>query len=372
MGPLTGIRVVEMAGLGAGPLCGMMLADQGARVISIERASGSGPESSLHVHEVDPLVRGKLRLPLDLKRNEDVRVVLEIIAHSQVLLESFRPGVMERLGLGPEECFDRNPALVYARLSGWGQSGPWARRAGHDPNYIAATGALYHSGQAPHPPVAPPTLLGDGAAAVMLSGAIASALIPALQRGVGQVIDAAIAECASYLSTYAQSFYQAGHINDQRASGWLDGAAPWNSVYATRDHLFMAVAAVEPQFYRELLVGLGLLEHAAFADRKQWRTEQWPSQRQHIAERFAERNRDDWEAVFAPLDACVSSVMTYGEAASHPQFSARGAHFECRGQVFPQPAPRFSATPCVPGSEPTEQATSDYLAELGIRLGDEA
>ena len=368
MGPLAGIRVVEMAGLGAAPLCGMMLADQGARVISIERASGSGPESSLHVHEVDPLTRGKLRLPLDLKCSRDVSVLLDIIAQSHVLLESFRPGVMERLGLGPEECFPRNPALVYARLSGWGQSGPWAHRAGHDPNYIAATGALYHSGSSAHPPLAPPTLLGDGAAAVMLSGAIASALIPALQRGTGQVIDAAIAECASYLSTYAQSFYQAGHITDQRASGWLDGAAPWNSVYATRDHLFMAVAAVEPQFYRELLVGLELLEHAAFADGNQWRTEQWPSQRQHIADRFAERDRGDWEAAFASLDACVSSVMTYGETASHPQFSARGAHFESRGQVFPQPAPRFSATPSVPGAEPTEQATQDYLAELGIQI----
>ena len=304
MGPLAGIRVVEMAGLGAGPMCGMMLADLGAEVLVVRRPGAQPPEAVLHVAEVDPLERGKVEIRLDIKAAGDRDLLLEVIERSDVLLESFRPGVMERLGLGPDNCAQRNPRLVYARLTGWGQDGPWAQAAGHDPNYAAATGVLFHSGRADSAPMAPPTLLADAAGgAALLTAAISSALVHAVRQGKGQVIDAAIAEGTSYLSTYAQSFYQAGHMTDIRESDWLDGAAPWNTVYETADGKFMAVAAVEPAFYRLLLQLLSLHDHPLFEDANQWLRDRWPAQQARLADIFGSRDRAHWTAVFAGKDA---------------------------------------------------------------------
>lgn len=367
MGPLEGIRVVEMAGLGAGPLCGMMLADLGASVLVIERPGHQSAEASAHVHEVDPLLRGKMRQPLDLKSPTHVELLREIIGRSQVLLESYRPGVMERLGLGPSVICNNHPSLVYARMTGWGQTGPWAHRAGHDPNYIGATGALFHSGRSAEAPMAPPTLLGDaaGGAALMTSG-ITSALIPAIRDGRGQVIDGAIAEGTNYLATYAQSFYQAGQLTDQRCSGWLDGGAPWNDTYRTHDEAYMVVAAIEPQFYACLLAQLKLADHPLFSDLDQWERSRWGEQRAVIAELFESHSRAFWETVFDDGDACVSSMLTYGEARTHPQFQARHAFFEQSGQWFPAPAPRFSDTSWEPADSVEGAAARDYLRVLGV------
>jgi len=367
MGPLEGIRVVEMAGLGAGPLCGMMLADLGASVLVIERPGRPSAEASAHVKEVDPLLRGKMRLALDLKSPAHIELLCEVITRSQVLLESYRPGVMERLGLGPDVCCDSNPGLVYARMTGWGQTGPWAQRAGHDPNYIGATGALFHSGRAGESPMAPPTLLGDaaGGAALMTSG-ITSALVAAVRDGRGQVIDGAIAEGTSYLTTYAQSFYQAGQLTDQRGSGWLDGGAPWNDTYRTRDEAFMVVAAIEPKFYACLLALLELTDHPLFSDGDQWAVSSWAAQRAVIANLFESRPRTFWETLFSGSDACVSPVLTYSEARTHPQFQARNAYFEQSGQWFPTPAPRFSATSWDATEALEGAAVHDYLGKIGV------
>ena len=209
MGPLKGVRVVEMAGLGAGPIAGMMLADWGAEVILVDKPGPPAAEARIHVKDVDPLNCNKRRLPLNVKEPAHLSLLKEVIGASDVLLESYRPGVMERLGLSPEECMKQHPALVYARLTGWGQTGPMALKAGHDPNYVAATGALYHTGDPSTPPVSPPTLLGDASAAALLVAGISAALVTVSKTGEGQVIDASIAESANYLTTYAKSFYQA-------------------------------------------------------------------------------------------------------------------------------------------------------------------
>jgi len=368
MGPLAGIRVVEMAGLGAGPMCGMMLADLGAEVLVVRRPGAQPPEAVLHVADVDPLERGKVEIRLDIKAAGDRDLLLEVIERSEVLLESFRPGVMERLGLGPDICAQRNPRLVYARLTGWGQDGPWAQAAGHDPNYAAATGVLFHSGRADSAPMAPPTLLADAAGgAALLTAAISSALVHAVRQGEGQVIDAAIAEGTSYLSTYAQSFYQAGHLTDTREGDWLDGAAPWNTVYKTADGKFMAVAAVEPAFYRLLLQLLSLHDDLLFEDANQWFRDRWPAQQARLAEIFGSRDQSHWTAVFAGKDACVSPLLSYGESAEHPQFKARSAHMTMGNQVFPAPAPRFSVTPFeFPTSEATSTSAEALIEGMGI------
>lgn len=367
MGPLKGIHVVEMAGLGAGPLCGMMLADLGASVLVIERPGPPSAEASAHVYEVDPLLRGKMRLALDLKNPTALELLGQVISRSHVLLESYRPGVMERLGLGPDVCCDNNPGLVYARMTGWGQTGPWAQRAGHDPNYVGATGALFHSGRSADPPMAPPTLLGDaaGGAALMIAG-ITSALVSAIRDGRGQVIDGAIAEGTNYLTTYAQSFYQAGQLTDQRGSGWLDGGAPWNDTYRTLDEAFMVVAAIEPKFYACLLGLLELTDHPLFSDGDQWVVTRWAEQKAVIGNRFESRSRAFWETVFRDSDACVSPMLTYGEARTHPQFQARRAYFEQSGQWFPTPAPRFSATAWEAPGPVHAAAVYEYLEKLGM------
>lgn len=366
MGPLEGVRVVEMAGLGAGPLAGMMLADLGCGVILVDKPGPPSPEAVIHIKDVDPLNRNKQRLPLNLKNPAHVALLREIIGLSDVLLESYRPGVMERLDLGPEQCMAQHPALVYARLTGWGQTGPMAVKAGHDPNYVAATGALYHTGHPDSPPITPPTLLGDASAAALLVAGISAALVTVSKTGEGQVIDASIAESANYLTTYAKSFYQSGHLSDARGASWLDGAAPWNSTYQTQDGQYMVVAAIEAKFYCVLIAALGLNADPLFADLDQWDYGRWPEQKDVMERRFGSESRAFWAQVFDGLDACVSPVLNYKESANHPQFIARDALWSSDGQIFPVPAPRFSVTPSLTSPPELTDDLHHYLKAMGV------
>ena len=368
MGPLAGIKVIEMAGLGPVPLCGMMMADMGAEVYLIERKSAASSESTLHVSKRDMMKRGKQTIALDLKDPAAIELLLQIVAKADVLLEGFRPGVMERLGLGPDICLQRNPALVYGRLTGWGQDGPLSQVAGHDPNYISLTGVLYHSGDRDSPPQAPPTLLGDCAGgAAMMAWGISSALIPALRQGKGQVVDAAIVDGISYLATFARSFYQAGHINDERGSAWMDGAAPWNRSYRCSDDGYITLCPVEARFYNILLDKLGLTEHHLFADRNQWDKSRWPLQIEHLQLVFGNLPRQHWCNLLEGTDACFAPVLSYGEVHEHPHNMARNAYVEVDGQWQPAPAPRFSVTVPQPDwEEAPVLSMSEMLSNLGV------
>ena len=345
MGPLAGIKVIEMAGIGPVPLCGMMMADMGAEVCLVERRSGASAEATMHVSKRDMMQRGKQVLALDLKDPADIGLLLERIASADVLIEGFRPGVMERLGLGPDICLECNPRLVYARLTGWGQDGPLSQVAGHDPNYISLTGVLYHSGDPDTPPQAPPTLLGDcaGGAAVIAWG-ISNALLHAGRTGQGQVVDGAIVDGTAYLATFARSFYQAGHLNDQRGSEWMDGAAPWNRSYRCADGGYITLCSVEARFYSVLLQTLQLKEHPLFADLDQWDRERWPRQVEHPQSLFGSEPRQHWCDLLEGTDACFAPVLNYGEVQDHPHNRARGSYVEVDGEWYPRPAPRFSVT----------------------------
>lgn len=359
MGPLQGIKVIEMAGIGPVPLCGMMMSDMGAEVCLVERKSGASAESSLHVSKRDMMKRGKHTLALDLKDPEDIAKLLDLIANADVLIEGFRPGVMERLGLGPEACLERNPRLVYGRLTGWGQEGPLSQVAGHDPNYISLTGALYHSGDPDSPPQAPPTLMGDCAGGTaMMAWGISSALLHAERTGQGQVVDAAIVDGLAYLASFARSFYQAGHINDHRGGEWMDGAAPWNRSYQCADGGYITLCPVEARFYAVLIEKLDLLESDLFADLNQWDKSRWPAQTEHLQSLFASAPRQHWCDLLEGSDACFAPVLTYGEVQGHPHNRARDAYAEVDGQWYPRPAPRFSATVTEPAWEESPALSS--------------
>ena len=345
MGPLAGIKVIEMAGIGPVPLCGMMLADMGAEVYLIERKTGASSESTLHVSKRDMMKRGKHSMSLDLKDPAAIRLLLEMMAKVDVLIEGFRPGVMERLGLGPDACLERNPALVYGRLTGWGQEGPLSQVAGHDPNYIALTGVLYHSGDPGSPPQAPPTLLGDCAGgAAMMAWGISSALIPAIREGKGQVVDAAIIDGISYLASFARSFYHAGHIGDQRGANWMDGAAPWNRTYRCAGEGYITLCAVEARFYAILLEKMDLLGNPLFADGNQWDKSRWPEQIDLLRTLFCSQPRSHWCDLLEGSDACFAPVLSYEEVQRHPHHVARDSYIEIDGEWHARPAPRFSET----------------------------
>lgn len=368
MGPLSGIRVIEMAGLGPVPMCGMMLSDLGAEVFLVERASSASAESTLHVSKRDMMRRGKVPIALDLKAEAAIALVLALVENSDVLIEGFRPGVMERLGLGPEECLQRNKRLVYGRLTGWGQTGPLAQTAGHDPNYIALTGTLYHSGSADQPPQAPPTLLGDSAGgAAMLALGISSALIPAIKEGKGQVIDAAIVEGTAYLASFARSFYLAGQLGNNRGQQWMDGGAPWNRTYQCADGAFVTLCSVEEKFYQLMLELLGMHEEPLFAGRSQWEKQYWPEQCQRLQELFRTNGREHWSELLEGTDACFAPVLNYGEAPLHRHNQARQSYMEVDGEWHPKPAPRFSATECEPRWDADDQlSATNVLRDTGI------
>ncbi|MFJ4974335.1 CaiB/BaiF CoA transferase family protein [Streptomyces coeruleorubidus] len=338
-GPLTGVRVVELAGIGPGPFAAMLLADLGADVVRVDRPGGPGLA-------IDPAYdvtnRNKRSVVVDLKAPDGPDQVLGLAARADILVEGYRPGVAERLGVGPEPCHARNPALVYGRMTGWGQAGPLADRAGHDIAYIAPTGTLGMIGRPDEPPPVPANLLGDyaGGSLYLVVGVLA-ALHHARATGTGQVVDAAIVDGTAHLGTMIHGMLAAGGWQDRRGANLLDGGCPYYGTYETADGRYMAVGALEPQFYEEFLALLGIADQAAA--RKD--VSRWGELREQVAARFKTRTRDEWTAVFDGTDACVAPVLSLREAPHHPHLAARGTFTDHGGITQPAPAPRFSATP---------------------------
>jgi len=343
MGPLTGLRVIEMAGLGPGPFVGMLLSDMGADVIRIDRKAAVGAGDAFErVKDASFNDRGRRSLALDLKRPESIATLLELVAGSDALIEGFRPGVMERLGLGPDVCLARNPKLVFGRVTGWGQHGPLAKTAGHDINYIALTGALHAIGKADAP--APPlNLLGDfGGGAMALAFGLVCALWEAKSSGRGQVVDAAMTDGVSLLMSMIYGFKAGGRWKDERDANLLDGGAPFYGTYRCADGKFVAVGALEPQFFDALLKGLELDPELSGT---RWDVKTWPDLRARLEAAFATRPRDAWAEVFAQTDACVTPILSMEEAPKHPHNRARETFVSGGAGPQPAPAPRFSRTP---------------------------
>ncbi|MEU1852609.1 CaiB/BaiF CoA-transferase family protein [Streptomyces sp. NPDC019990] len=356
-GPLTGVRVVELAGIGPGPFAAMLLADLGADVVRVDRPGGPGLG-------IDPAYdvtnRNKRSVVVDLKSPDGPGRVLDLAARADVLVEGYRPGVAERLGVGPEACHARNPRLVYGRMTGWGQDGPLAQRAGHDIAYIALTGTLGMIGRPDQPPAVPANLLGDYAGgSLYLAVGILAALHHARATGTGQVVDAAIVDGAAHLATMIHGMLAAGGWRDRRGVNLLDGGCPYYGTYETADGGHMAVGALEPRFSTDFLTLLGMEGQA------EARTDvtRWGELREQIAARFKTRTRDEWTAVFEGSDACVAPVLSLREAPRHPHLAARGTFTDHGGITQPAPAPRFSATPAsvrtgpaLPGADTAEVA----------------
>ncbi|MBZ6472801.1 CaiB/BaiF CoA transferase family protein [Streptomyces griseocarneus] len=339
-GPLTGVRVLELAGIGPGPFAAMLLADLGADVVRVDRPGGPG----LHIDPAyDITNRNKRSVLVDLKSPGGPAAVLDLAGRADILLEGYRPGVAERLGVGPDAALARNPALVYGRMTGWGQQGPLAHAAGHDIGYIAVTGALGMTGPADGPPYPAANLLGDyaGGSLYLVVGVLA-ALQHARATGTGQVVDAAIVDGTAHLTAMIHAMLAAGGWQDRRGANLLDGGAPFYGTYETADGGHMAVGALEPRFYAEFarLLGLDDAEAAARAD-----AGRWEELRAAVAARFRQRTRAEWTEVFEGTDACVAPVLSLREAPGHPHLAARGTFAEHAGITQPAPAPRFSATP---------------------------
>ncbi|HWL97329.1 MAG TPA: CaiB/BaiF CoA-transferase family protein [Nocardioidaceae bacterium] len=361
-GPLAGLRVVELAGIGPTPFAAMMLADLGADVIRVDRP-GAGP--LFGVAEADVLNRGRRSVAVDLKHPDGPGTVLRLVAEADALIEGFRPGVAERLGLGPDVCLRTNPRLVYGRMTGWGQEGPLAHAAGHDLGYIATTGVLNTVGRAGGPPQVPLNLLGDfGGGAMYLVTGVLAALFEALDSGRGQVVDASIVDGTAHLASMIVGMRAAGQWQDRRGSNLLDTGAPFYDVYETSDGRHMALAALEPQFYDEFVVRFGVED---LPDRDD--PAQWPALRERIAERFVQRSQTEWTEVYDGTDACVAPVLTFTEAAESPHLAARGTYVEHHGVVQPAPAPRFSRTPTGLGDPPAKvggEHSRSALADWGV------
>src|SRR5690242_14832609 len=318
-GPLSGYRIVEFAGIGPGPFASMMLADMGAEVVTLDRVGAKRNMNSV-------AGRGRRVVEIDLKAQTAVAQVLDLLEGADALIEGFRPGVMERLGLGPDVVLARNPRLVYGRMTGWGQRGPLAERAGHDIDYIAVAGVLNAIGRAGDAPLPPLNLVGDfGGGGLLLAFGIACGVIEARTSGRGQVVDAAMVDGAALLAAMFSGFMASGIWRDERGTNILDSGAPWYDTYETREGRHVAVGAIEAKFYAELLARLDL--DAALAKTQHDRTT-WPALRETLAARFRERTRDEWAAVFADADACVAPVLTFAESRAHPQIVARGGAIE--------------------------------------------
>ena len=359
-GPLHGLRVVELAGVGPAPFCAMLLADMGAEVLTI--AAPGERETRMPVPEdQDPIWRGRSRLALDLKQTDDHQRLLAILRQADVLIEGFRPGVLERLGVSPEVCLAVNPALVIGRVTGWGQDGPLAQAPGHDPNYIALTGALHAIGPAGGAPVLPLNLVGDfGGGALYLAMGVLAAVLNARQTGRGQVVEAAMVDGAASLMGMVYTLYNNGLWSDARGSNLMDGGAPFGAVYETADGKHVAVGALEPDCYAALLgiLGLDLEDLPRQRDR-----DGWPVLRERFAAAFQTRSRDEWADLPEALAACVTPVLSLAEAPGHPHNLARGA-FVGDPQI-PGPAPRFSATPSRLASM-SDTPAADLLARWGV------
>jgi alpha-methylacyl-CoA racemase len=339
MGPLEGLRVVEIVSIGPGPFAGMLLADMGAEVTAIDRP---GPKA-LGRLKVDINRRGKTMLEIDLKSQAGREQALDLIAEADALIEGARPGVMERLGLGPDDCLARNPRLVYGRMTGWGQDGPLAHAAGHDLNYIALSGALYSIAAGDQPPPVPLNLVGDyGGGAMLLAFGVVCALLEARQSGKGQVVDASMVEGASLLMSVFHSLRASGMWNDNRGRNFLDGGAHFYSTYETSDGEYVSLGAIEPQFAAEF-VRLTELDERFLRDHMNPRA--WPELHQALKELFLTKTRDEWCALLEGTDACFAPVLPFWRAHEHPHNRERGSFIELDGVIQPGPAPRFSRTP---------------------------
>jgi alpha-methylacyl-CoA racemase len=354
-GPLAGLRVIEVAGIGPAPFCAMLLADLGADVVRIERASGQ--TDGLQVERrFDVMNRGRRGVALDLKDPADVAQALELIDAADVLIEGFRPGTMERLGLGPDVCLVRNPRLVYGRMTGWGQTGPLAHAAGHDINYIALSGVLHANGRAGAPPVAPLNLVGDlGGGGLLLAFGLLAAVLERVASGRGQVVDASMVEGSALLMTLFYGLHAAGDWRDAHGTNLLDSAAHFYDVYETADAKFVSVGAVEARFYVELMSALGLSADDA---RQRFERSTWAQRKAEVAAAFRTRTRAEWCAALEGTDACFAPVLGLAEAPHHPHNVARGTFVDIGGIVQPAPAPRFSRTPPAIPAEPCASSSS--------------
>jgi alpha-methylacyl-CoA racemase len=362
MGPLAGVRVVEFAGIGPGPFAAMLFSDMGAEVLRIDRKGGRTPSKG------EVTYRGRKAVALDMKKPEAVDAALKLIDKADALIEGFRPGVMERLGVGPDVCLKRNPKLVYGRMTGWGQTGPLADAAGHDINYIALTGALHGIGHATTKPVPPLNLVGDfGGGALYLAFGVVCGLVEAQKSGKGQVVDTAMTDGASSLMAMFYGMSAMGMWADQRGSNLLDSAAHFYDTYETKDGKYIALGSIEPQFYRELIEKTGITDEAFAAqmDRKAW-----PSLKEKLATVIKTKTRDEWDKIMLGSDVCYAPVLSLAEAPKHPHNVARKTFVEVDGVVQPAPAPRFSRTvPEVQG--PPEGANNDVaLKAWGFSEGD--
>jgi alpha-methylacyl-CoA racemase len=366
MGPLSGFKIVEIAGIGPGPFCAMMLADMGAEVIRVDRAQsvrGGDPDAP----PADVLNRGRRSIGVDLKNPDGVEVVLHLVEQADALIEGFRPGVAERLGIGPDDCLARNPRLVYGRMTGWGQSGPYANTAGHDINYIALAGALHPIGRAGGPPIPPLNLVGDfGGGGMLLAFGLVCALLEASRSGEGQVVDAAMVDGAAVLMTMFHAFTAMGVWSEERGTNTLDSGAHFYDTYETADGRHVSIGSIEPQFYNELLRLTGLNDEADFA--AQMDRVRWPDLKVRLAEVFRTKTRDEWCEIMEGTDVCFAPVLSISEAPQHPHNVERSTFVELAGVVQPAPAPRFSRTEAEIQRPPAHagQHTDEVLTAAGF------
>ena len=369
-GPLSGIRIIEFAGLGPGPFACMMLADHGAEVIRIDRASG-GRGGSQPISNKDILARGRKSIALNLKSEQGIALARKLCASADGLIEGFRPGVMERLGLGPDVLLADNPKLIYGRMTGWGQTGPYAPYAGHDINYIALAGALAHFGRAGEKPTPPINMVGDfGGGGMMLAFGMVSALLNVARGGEGQVIDAAMTDGTAVLMSMIHGMANQGVWREDLGANLLDTGAHFYDPYETADGKFVSIGSIEPQFYAELRARLGLAEDPDFD--AQMSPAQWPALKDKLAAIFKTKTRADWDALLEHSDVCYAPVLTMSEAREHPHNSARQTFVEVAGTPQPAPAPRYSGTATAtpsPAPMPGDD-TADILAELGLSEGE--